>query len=159
MYNLDEGMNTQKALITASLLALVLTGCDTLNRDLTYSRLQRQYDTSLQEQKEQQMQMRIGTALQRAAGRLTMCLYDQLGKGGEAYNTFDNRNVKYDYQKGEASVDIQVYWNRTAKKQVVITGYLQYDRKGQIYFVCTGADGIRTFDRGYIRKLSKGIYI
>lgn len=151
--------NTLKTMIVAAILTQLLTGCDTLSRNLTANRMQHQYHTSLQAQREQQFRMQISTALQAAAGRLTMNLYDRLGKGGEADNTFEPARVNYNYQEGTASVDVQVYWKRRNGKEVIISGYLNYHQNGQTSFVCTGTKGTRGSDRSYIRKLTEGIYI
>lgn len=152
-------MNRKKVCITASLLVVLLAGCDTLNRDLTASRMNRQYQLQLQEEREQLFRSQVNTALQAAAGRLTLKLYDKLGKGGEAYNTFKVANIKYNYQERTATVDLMVFWDRKAGKEVVITGYLKYYGETNIYFYCTDAEGTRTLDKSYVRKMIEGIYI
>lgn len=152
-------MNSKKTLIMLPLLSLLLTGCNTLNRDFSVSRMNRDYSASLQEQREQQFRSQINTALQAAAGRLSMTLYDNLGKGGEVYNTFKTTNIRYNYQEGTATVDIQVFWNRRRNTEVVIDGYLEYHNDGNTAFFCTGAEGTRGSDKSYIRKLTKGLYI
>lgn len=152
-------MNTKGYIILASLLMLLLASCDTLQRDLTASRMRQQYNESLQEQKLQRFRSNVNTSLQAASGRLTMTLYDNLGKGGEAYHTFKTNNIQYNYQEGTAMVKLTVYWARRKNKEVSISGYLKYHTDGRVSFLCTDAQGIRSSDRSYVSKLTNGVYI
>ena len=146
------------------LILTSITSCATSDSYLAKSRINEKNRTYLLEQKQREeeakyerFKINANRALSQVTARLTLELYEKLGKGNTPSNNFEERNIKYYYSNQTAECPITIRWERR-NKEIVISGTLSWINSNTVKFVCTNAENTRLSDKKYIRTLSEGVY-